>query len=76
MKLKEVTEADIEHARGIYFNKDMSWDDRMNLLVAYFDKSERTVRKWCSNEFKFKEKSEAEFPFKTFRLQDSRQAGS
>lgn len=60
MKLKEVTEADIEYARGIYLNKDMSWDDRMNLLVKFFGKSERTCRKWCSEVFKFKEKAEVE----------------
>jgi hypothetical protein len=60
MKLKEVTEADIEYARGVYLNKDMSWDDRMNLLVKHFDKSERTVRKWCSEVFKFKEKGDVE----------------
>jgi hypothetical protein len=60
MKLKEVTEADIEYARGVYLNKDMSWDDRMYLLVKHFEKSERTVRKWCSEVFKFKEKPEVE----------------
>src|SRR6476659_3155167 len=60
MKLKEVTEADIEYARSIYTNKDMLWDDRMNLLVKFFGKSERTVRKWCSEVFKFKEKAEIE----------------
>lgn len=60
MKFKEVTEADIEYARGIYQNKDMFWDDRMNLLVKHFGKSERTVRKWCSERFKFKEKVDVE----------------
>lgn len=60
MKFKEVTQADIDYAREVYLNKDMSWDDRMNLLITHFGKSERTVRKWCSEKFNFKEKSEVE----------------
>jgi hypothetical protein len=46
MKFKELTSEKIEQAREIYLNKDMSWDERMSLLVNLFGKSERTVRKW------------------------------
>lgn len=60
MRLNEVTNADIEYAKGIYLNKDISWDDRMAILVKFFGKSERTVRKWCSTKFKFKEKVDVE----------------
>jgi urease accessory protein UreH len=47
MKFKDLTEAQIEYAKSVYQNKELSWDDRMNLLVKFFGKSERTARKWC-----------------------------
>lgn len=46
MKFNELSDEQIQNAREIYLNKKMSWDNRMNLLVNLFDKSERTVRKW------------------------------
>jgi hypothetical protein len=46
MKFNELTDERIQEAREIYLNKDMSWDERMSLLVNLFGKSERTVRKW------------------------------
>lgn len=46
MKFKELTNDQIEKARAIYLDKSLSWDDRMNTLVGFFGKSERTVRKW------------------------------
>jgi hypothetical protein len=60
MKFKDLTEQEIDKARNIYLNKELSWDDRMNSLVALFGKSERTVRKWCSEKLNFKEKVEVE----------------
>tara|TARA_R110000782_G_scaffold270273_1_gene370185 strand:+ start:7389 stop:8969 length:1581 start_codon:yes stop_codon:yes gene_type:complete len=60
MKFKELTDEQIEKARNIYLNKTLSWDDRMNILVGLFGKSERTVRKWCSEKLNFKEKVEVE----------------
>ena len=60
MKFKELTDERIQEAREIYLNKDMSWDERMSLLVNLFGKSERTVRKWCSEKLGFKEKQEVE----------------
>lgn len=60
MKFKDLTEADKKYAYDIYTNKDMSWDDRMIKLMDFFGKSERTVRKWCSEKLNFKEKVDIE----------------
>lgn len=60
MKFKDLTEKDINVARTIYLNKELSWDKRMTLLMDLFGKSERTVRKWCSEKLGFKEKVEVE----------------
>jgi hypothetical protein len=46
MKFKDLTEQQIGKARDIYLNKELSWDNRMKLLMDLFDRSERTVRKW------------------------------
>lgn len=48
MKYKELTPADIDYMYRIYKDKDTSWDDRMRQLMEFTNKSERTVRKWCS----------------------------
>jgi hypothetical protein len=55
MKFKDLTEAQIEYAK-VYQNKELSWDDRMNLLVKFFGKSERTARKWCAVKLGFKKR--------------------
>lgn len=60
MKFEELTKEQIAHAKNIYLNKELSWDERMTKLVAFFGKSERTVRKWCSTKLNFKEKPEVE----------------
>ena len=60
MKFKELTEEQINKAKEIYTDKDLSWDDRMKLLMDLFGKSERTVRKWCSEKLNFKEKVDIE----------------
>lgn len=60
MKFKDLTEKQIETAKEIYTNKDLSWDERMIQLMALFGKSERTVRKWCSEKLGFKERVEIE----------------
>lgn len=46
MKFKELTEEQINKAKKIYTNKEMTWDERMKSLMDFFGKSERTVRKW------------------------------
>jgi len=56
MKFKDLTNADIEYSRGVYNDKELSWDERMLILVKFFGKSERTVRKWCSERLGFKQK--------------------
>lgn len=60
MKFKELTEDQIALAKKIYTNKEISWDDRMKELMNLFGKSERTVRKWCSERLNFKEKPDVE----------------
>jgi hypothetical protein len=65
MKFNELTDERIQEAREIYLNKDMSWDERMSLLVNLFGKSERTVRKWCSEKLGFKEKHLVEIHYQT-----------
>lgn len=60
MKFKDLTEEQISTAREIYNNKDLSWDERMKSLMELFGKSERTVRKWCSEKLGFKEKKDVE----------------
>jgi hypothetical protein len=60
MNFKDLTQEQIDYARSVYLNKELSWDDRMAILVKFFGKSERTVRKWCSEKLKFKEKVEIE----------------
>ena len=60
MNFKELTTEQIDYAKGVYQDKTLSWDDRMNLLVKFFGKSERTVRKWCSEKLSFKEKVDVE----------------
>lgn len=58
MKFKDLTQEQIQLAKSIYTNKEMSWDDRMKKLMELFGKSERTIRKWCSGKLGFKEKIE------------------
>lgn len=58
MKFKDLTPEQIAKAKEIYWDKELSWDDRMKLLTDLFDRSERTVRKWCSEKLGFKEKPE------------------
>lgn len=60
MRFDDLTEKQIETAKEIYTNKDLSWDERMTQLTTMFGKSERTVRKWCSEKLGFKEKVEIE----------------
>lgn len=39
-------EGEILKIKSIYNSKDLSWDERMSTLRAYFGKGERTTRKW------------------------------
>jgi Calcineurin-like phosphoesterase len=58
MKFKDLTSEQIAKAKKIYTDKSMPWDKRMKKLMSFFGKSERTVRKWCSEKLNFKEKNE------------------
>jgi hypothetical protein len=60
MKFKELTEEQIRKAKKIYTDKNITWDERMKSLMDLFGKSERTVRKWCSEKLGFKEKPDVE----------------
>ena len=60
MKVKDLTEDQITYAKKVYTDKELSWDERMKILMDFFNKSERTVRKWCSEKLNFKEKVDVE----------------
>ena len=60
MKFKELTDEQKNYIKKIYKDTEMSWDDRMDLLKIKFGKSERTIRKWCSEKLGLSEKAEAE----------------
>jgi hypothetical protein len=57
MKFNELTEDQINKAREVYWDKQMSWDARMKILMDLFEVSERTTRKWCTK-LGFTEKKE------------------
>ena len=59
MKKKNVTEENIKYAQGIHADKNLKWDEKMAILMKYFGKSERTVRKWLAY-FKVSEKENPE----------------
>jgi hypothetical protein len=48
MKFEDLSTEHIQTISGIYRNTDLSWDERMNRLSNYLNKSERTVAKWLS----------------------------
>ena len=60
MNFNELTEKQKNYAKQIYHDKTLKWDERMGILVSFFGKSERTVRKWCSEKLGFKEKLDVE----------------
>ncbi len=60
MKFKNLTQDQITTAKNIYTDKDLPWDTRMQQLMNFFGKSERTVRRWCSNKLGFTERVEIE----------------
>ncbi len=47
MKFKELSDNDKFYFEKIYWDKELSWDRRMYLLMELTKKSERTVRKWA-----------------------------
>jgi hypothetical protein len=60
MKFNDLTEKDIQYFTQVYKDKEMSWEDRMRILMKFIEKgSERTVRKWAIN-LGLKEREEEE----------------
>lgn len=48
MKFEELTQDEVQKLSEIYWNRELSWDDRMDQLSDYLGKSERTVLKWLA----------------------------
>lgn len=48
MKFEELTHEQISALSEIYWNRELSWDERMKQLSQYLNKSERTVQSWIS----------------------------
>lgn len=48
MKFEDLTPENISELSAIYWNRDLSWDERMKQLSQYLGKSERTVQSWIS----------------------------
>ena len=48
MKFTELEDADIEYIAETYFNKSISWDQRLDLLAQRFKRSERTIQHWIA----------------------------
>jgi len=46
MKYKQLSEEDKEYLRYIYFQEDMSHDEKMEVLSSKFKAAPRTIRKW------------------------------
>jgi hypothetical protein len=46
MKFKDLGDKDISFIRQTHLNTSMTWQERMDILVKKFDKSERTIRRW------------------------------
>lgn len=61
MKFSELNEDDILYIKDVYSSKEYSWDERINKLMVYLGKSERTVRKWLVR-LEIKQKKQEESP--------------
>lgn len=48
MKFKNMTDDEKKYFAEVYKNKKLSWDERMQVLMKFTGKSERTVRKWSN----------------------------
>lgn len=46
MRFKNISEEDISFIKEVYSNKDVAWDERINILCKKFLVSERTIRRW------------------------------
>ena len=48
MKFEELNDEQISKMSDIYWNRDLTWDQRMKSLSDLIGKSERTIQKWIS----------------------------
>lgn len=48
MRFKELEESDISYFTKVYYNKDISWDNRLRILSERFECSTRTLEKWAA----------------------------
>lgn len=46
MRFKDLGQKEIDYAKAIHQDGSLKWDDKMRILIDFFGKSERTVRKW------------------------------
>lgn len=59
MTFKNLTDEQIKHIKQVYAEQsDLSWEKKAFKLAEEFGVSERTIRKWVSENFGMKEKSE------------------
>lgn len=49
MNFKDLSKQDKSFIKKTHSDKDLSWDERMKLLMDRFGKSERTIRKWIKS---------------------------
>lgn len=61
MKFNELEEIDIEYISKIYFDREIAWDKRLDILATRFDRSTRTVQTWI-NKLGLSSKSGEESP--------------
>lgn len=60
MTFSELTEEQKNYIKKVYLDKTKSWQERMTELTKYLGATERTIRRWCSNKLKLKEKPDHE----------------
>lgn len=48
MKFKELEEEHMEYIAKVYFDKSLSWDQRLRTLSEKFTRSERTIQHWIA----------------------------
>lgn len=48
MKFTELEDADIDYIAQVYFDRSISWDERLSQLALRYNRSERTIQSWVS----------------------------
>jgi len=59
MKIEKLSKKDLEYIKSTYYNKSLSYGQRIDELIKFFGKSERTVRRYLVS-LGFKEKQNIE----------------